>query len=290
MAATQGIKPTKLVEVKNIKIGAGHPVVLICGPCVLEDEETMWRAAEGISRIAEKLGFPLIFKSSYLKDNRSSELTYQGPGLEAGLKILSKLKSEFGFPILSDVHNEFEARAAAEVLDVLQIPAYLSMQTSLALAAGKTGKPVNIKKGQFLDPGDMRKVIRKIENTGNEKIMVTERGACFGYHNLVVDMRSLVTLRNLGYPVVYDPTHSVRVYGIPSDQPEGGKPEYVPALTRAGVAAGIDVLFIEAHPDPACAKCDAASQWPLNKLEALLRQVREVDATLRRLEGIEYES
>lgn len=284
----QAIKTTKLVEVGKIKIGAGHPLVLICGPCVIEDEDIMQRAAERISRIAEKLGFPLIFKSSYLKDNRSSELTYQGPGLEAGLKFLSKLKSKFGFPILSDVHNEFEARAAAEVLDVLQIPAYLSMQTSLALAVGKTGKAVNIKKGQFLDPSDMRKVIRKIENTGNENIMITERGACFGYHNLVVDMRSLVTLRNLGYPVVYDPTHSVRVYGIPSDQPEGGKPEYVPALTRAGVAAGIDVLFIEAHPDPACAKCDAASQWPLNKLEALLRQVREVDTTLRRLDGIEY--
>ncbi|MFQ5631577.1 MAG: 3-deoxy-8-phosphooctulonate synthase, partial [bacterium] len=215
----QAIKSTKSVEIDKIKIGAGNPLALICGPCVIEDADTMKRAADGICRISEKLNFPLIFKSSYLKDNRSSELTYQGPGLEDGLQILDKLKSEFGFPILSDVHNEFEARAAAEVLDVLQIPAYLSMQTSLALAVGKTGKPVNVKKGQFLDPGDMSKVIKKIENTGNTNIMVTERGACFGYHNLVVDMRSLVTLRNLGYPVVYDTTHSVRVYGSPWDKP-----------------------------------------------------------------------
>ncbi|MCA9740053.1 MAG: 3-deoxy-8-phosphooctulonate synthase [Deferribacteres bacterium] len=284
----QAIKNTKSFEVGNVHVGGGQSLVLICGPCVIEDRDTMWRAAEGISKIAEKLQFPLIFKSSYLKDNRSSELSYQGPGLEAGLETLAALKRDFGFPVLSDIHNEFEARTAAEVLDVLQIPAYLSMQTSLAIAAGKTGKPVNVKKGQFLDPGDMSKVIKKIENTGNQKIMVTERGASFGYHNLVVDMRSLVTMRNLGYPVVYDPTHSVRVYGIPSDSPDGGKPEYVPALTRAGVAAGIDVLFIESHPDPTCAKCDAASQWPLSKLEGLLKQVREVDNTLRRLEAISY--
>lgn len=284
----QNSNQRKSIEIGSLRIGGGHPLALICGPCVIEDRDTMWRAAEGISEIAQKLQFPLIFKSSYLKDNRSSELTYQGPGLESGLKMLAQLKSEFGFPVLSDIHNEFEAKAAAEVLDVLQIPAYLSMQTSLALAAGKTGKPVNVKKGQFLDPADMGKVIKKIENTGNHNIMVTERGACFGYHNLVVDMRSLVTLRKLGYPVVYDPTHSVRVYGIPSDRPDGGKPEYVPALTRAGVAAGIDVLFVESHPEPARAKCDAASQWPLSKLEGLLRQVREIDATLRQLETIDF--
>ena len=279
---------TKRVQVGEIGIGGGHPMVLICGPCVIEDEDTMRRAAEGIARIAAKLEFPLIFKSSYLKDNRSSELTYQGPGLEDGLKLLAKLKAEFGFPVLSDVHNPAEATIAAEVLDVLQIPAYLSMQTSLALAAGKTGKPVNIKKGQFLDPADMRKVIEKIERCGNRHIMVTERGACFGYRDLVVDMRSLVTLRGLGYPVVFDPTHSVRVYGVPSDQPEGGRPEYVPALTRAGVAAGIDALFLESHPDPACAKCDAASQWPLAQLEDLLRHVRVIDTVLRHLPPIEY--
>lgn len=284
-----GLQPeTHPVQVGDISIGGGHPLVLICGPCVIEDDDTMRRAAEGIVRIAEKLQFPLIFKSSYLKDNRSSERSYQGPGLDEGLMILSRLRSEFGFPVLSDVHTPAEAQAAAEVLDVLQIPAYLSMQTSLALAAGRTGKPINVKKGQFLDPGDMAKVIRKIENCGNRNIMVTERGACFGYHNLVVDMRSLVTLRNFGYPVVYDPTHSVRVYGVPSDRPEGGRPEFVPALTRAGVAVGLDALFIEAHPDPSCAKCDAASQWPLDRLEVLLRQVRAVDIVIRNLPPISY--
>lgn len=279
---------THTVEVGSLKIGGGHPLVLICGPCVIEDEQTMLRAAEGIRRIADKLGFPLIFKSSYVKDNRSSELTYQGPGLEAGLRMLNKIRRQFEMPVLSDVHNPQEAEAAAEVLDVLQIPAYLSMQTSLALAAARTGKAINVKKGQFLDPADMGKVIKKIENCGNRNIMVTERGACFGYHNLVVDMRSLVTMRRLGYPVVFDPTHSVRVYGIPSDRREGGRPEYVPALTRAGVAAGIDVLFIESHPDVSRAKCDAASQWPLQQLEALLQQVRRVDDLLREMEEIQY--
>lgn len=279
---------THTVEVGALKIGGGHPLVLICGPCVIEDEQTMLRAAEGIRRIADKLGFPLIFKSSYLKDNRSSELTYQGPGLEAGLRMLEKIRHQFDVPVLSDVHNPQEAEAASGVLDVLQIPAYLSMQTSLALAAARTGKAINVKKGQFLDPADMGKVIKKIENSGNRNIMVTERGACFGYHNLVVDMRSLVTMRKLGYPVVFDPTHSVRVYGIPSDRPEGGRPEYVPALTRAGVAAGIDVLFIESHPDVSRAKCDAASQWPLQQLEALLQQVRRVDDLVREMEEIRY--
>ncbi len=279
---------TRVVEVGDIKIGGGNPLVLICGPCVIEDDDTMNRAADGITKIAEKLGLPLIFKSSYLKDNRSSEETWQGPGLEKGLKTLARIREQFGVPVLSDVHTPAEAEAAAEVLDVLQIPAYLSMQTSLALAAGRTGKAINIKKGQFLDPSDMEKVVGKIERTGNQNIMLTERGASFGYHNLVVDMRALVTMRNLGYPVVFDPTHSVRVYGISSSDPAGGRPEYVPALTRAGVAAGIDVLFIESHPDPQCALCDAASQWPLPKLEALLRQVIEIDAAVRNLEPIEY--
>ncbi len=279
---------TRIVKVGDIAIGGGNPLVLICGPCVIEDEKTMMRAAEGITQIARKLDMPLIFKSSYLKDNRSSEESYQGPGLDEGLKMLEKIKREFGVPVLSDVHCQHEVPAAAEVLDVLQIPAYLSMQTSLTLAAGRTGKPINVKKGQFLDPADMQKVIGKIERTGNTNIMLTERGACFGYHNLVVDMRSLVTMRSLGYPVVFDPTHSVRVYGIPSSDPKGGRPEFVPALTRAAVATGIDVLFIESHPDPVCAQCDAASQWPLPKLEGLLRHALEIDAAMRSLPDVSY--
>jgi len=279
---------THQVDIDGIKLGNGHPLVLICGPCVIEDDDTMRRSAEGIIEIADKLNFPLIFKSSYLKDNRSSERSYQGPGMADGLNILAKIKAEFKVPILSDIHSAAEAVVAAEVLDVLQIPAYLSMQTSIAVAAGETGKAINVKKAQFLEPDDMGKVVKKIENTGNKKIFLTERGACFGYHNLVVDMRSLVTMRNLGYPVVYDPTHSVRVYGIPSDSADGGKPEFIPALTRAGVAAGVDALFIESHPDPSKAKCDAASQWPLKNLEALLRQVRKIDNVLRELPPITY--
>lgn len=277
----QNKNTTRLVEVGKIKVGAGNPMVLICGPCVIEDAETMKRAADGICEIAGKLNLPLIFKSSYVKDNRSSELSYQGPGLEKGLEILAAIRENYDVPVLSDVHTPEEARAAAEVLDVLQIPAYLSMQTSLAIAAGETGKVVNIKKGQFLDPADMEKVVGKIERTGNKNIMLTERGAAFGYHNLVVDMRSLVTMRKMGYPVVYDPTHSVRVYGVSSADPAGGRPEFIPALTRAGVATGIDVLFIESHPCVAEAKCDAASQWPLEKLELLLRQAQEIDAVVR---------
>ncbi|KAA3618174.1 MAG: 3-deoxy-8-phosphooctulonate synthase [Calditrichaeota bacterium] len=277
----KNIAKTRLVEVGSVKIGAGNPMVLICGPCVIEDADVMKRAADSICAIADKLKMPLIFKSSYVKDNRSSEESYQGPGLEKGLEILAHIREQYKVPVLSDVHTPEEAKRAAEVLDVLQIPAYLSMQTSLAIAAGKTGKAVNIKKGQFLDPADMEKVIGKIERTGNKNILLTERGASFGYHNLVVDMRSLVTMRALGYPVVYDPTHSVRVYGISSSDPAGGRPEFIPALTRAGVATGIDVLFIESHPCVAEAKCDAASQLPIDQLENLLRQSLEIDAVVR---------
>jgi len=273
--------PTRIVEIGNIKLGGGNPLVLIAGPCVVEDEKTMMATAEGISNIAAKLKLPLIFKSSYLKDNRSSEKSYQGPGLKDGLKMLQRLKEQFGFPALSDIHDAHDAQACAEVLDVIQIPAYLSMQTTLTLAVAKTGKAVNVKKGQFLDPADMKNVVKKIENCGNEKIVLSERGTVFGYHNLVVDMRSLVTMRDIGYPVMFDPTHSIRVYGLPSSDPRGGKPQFVPALTRAAVAVGIDALFIESHPDPSKALCDAASQWPLAKLEELLTQALEVDRVAR---------
>lgn len=272
----------KTVEVGKIKIGGSHPLVLIAGPCVIEDEKTMMAAAEGISAVAVKLGLPLIFKSSYLKDNRSSETTYQGPGLQEGLRMLLRLKERFAFPVLSDVHDAHDAAACAEVLDVIQIPAYLSMQTSLTLAVARTGKAVNVKKGQFLDPNDMKNVVKKIENTGNEKILLSERGTVFGYHNLVVDLRSLVVMRGIGYPVVFDPTHAIRVYGLPSSDPAGGTPEFVPALTRAAVAAGIDALFVETHPEPSRALCDAASQWPLAKLEELLTQALDIDRVARR--------
>ncbi len=272
----------RVVEVGSIKIGGGNPLALVCGPCVIEDEKTMMTAAEGILKIAQKLRIPLIFKSSYLKDNRSSEKSYQGPGLKDGLAMLWRIKEKFDIPLLSDIHDMHDAEACAEVLDIIQIPAYLCMQTTLTLAVAKTGRVVNVKKGQFLDPEDMKNVIKKIENTGNNKIILTERGACFGYHNLVVDMRSLVTMRELGYPVMFDPTHSIRVYGLPSSDPRGGTPQFVPALTRAGVAVGVDMLFIESHPDPSQALCDAASQWPLSRLEELLKQALEVDRAARK--------
>jgi len=273
---------TRTIEIGKIKLGGEQPLVLICGPCVIEDEKTMMTAAEHICSIAAKVGLPLIFKSSYLKDNRSSELSYQGPGLRAGLALLRRIKERFDVPVLSDIHDAHDAEACAEVLDVIQIPAYLCMQTTLTLAVAKTGRVVNVKKGQFLDPEDLRNVIGKIERAGNTNIILTERGTCHGYHDLVVDMRALVTMRNLGYPVMFDPTHSVRVYGLPSSNPAGGKPHFVPALTRAAVAAGCEALFIEAHPNPVEAKCDAASQWPIAKLEALLTQAKAIAEMARK--------
>ncbi|MDZ7722844.1 MAG: 3-deoxy-8-phosphooctulonate synthase [candidate division KSB1 bacterium] len=267
----------KTVEIGKIKIGPNQPIALIAGPCVIEDRDTVFKAAEGIKTLADKLKFPFIFKSSFLKDNRSSSRSYQGPGLEKGLKILQEVKKEFSIPVVSDIHHEHMAEPAAEVLDVLQIPAYLCMQTTLTVAAARTGKPVNIKKGQFLHPEDMKNVIKKIEFEGNENILLTERGTFFGYHNLVVDMRSLPMMRALGYPVVIDPTHAIRVYGISSSDPAGGNPEFVPALTRAAVAAGCEAVFIETHPNCGEALCDAASMWPLEKLESLLLQIKRFD-------------
>lgn len=273
----------KTINVGAVDIGPDEPVALIAGPCIIESEELVLRTGEAVKKIADKLSISFVLKSSYTKDNRSSAASFQGPGLEEGLRILQKAKAELGVPVLSDIHNPDEAAAAGEVLDVLQIPAYLSMQTSLTLAAARTGKAINIKKGQFLAPQDMQYVIHKIEGEGNHKILLTERGSFFGYHNLVVDFRSLTVMRNLGYPVVIDPTHAIRVYGISSSDPRGGNPEFVPALTRAAVAAGCEAVFIETHPNCSQALCDAASMWPLNKLENLLNQVKKVDDLRREL-------
>jgi len=277
------------VKLNNISIGPGYPLALIAGPCVIESKDVVMAAAEEIKIIADSLSMPFIFKSSYLKDNRSSASSYQGPGLEAGLKILQAVKEEFGVPVISDVHSEADVKPAAEVLDIIQIPAYLSMQTSITVAAAKTGKVVNVKKGQFLDPADVKNIIGKIEEAGNNQILLTERGSSFGYHNLVVDMRSFQTMRELGYPVVFDPTHSIRVYGISSSDPRGGTPQYVPSLSRAGVAAGIDAIFIETHPDCKNALCDAASMWPLQKLKELLIQLQAVDELVKSQKPIVFE-
>ncbi len=267
----------RVVNVNDIKIGPDQPIALIGGPCVIESEDVVMHTAESVKKLTDSLNMPFIFKSSFLKDNRSSAHSYQGPGLDRGLKILQKVKREFGIPVLSDIHNEAQAAPAAEVVDVIQIPAYLSMQTTLTLAAARTGKAINVKKGQFLDPNDMKNVIGKIESENNYNILLTERGSFFGYHNLVIDMRSLPIMRGLGYPVVIDPTHAIRVYGVSSSDPKGGNPEFVPALTRAAVAAGCEAVFIETHPNCSKALCDAASMWPLQKLEKLLVQIKKFD-------------
>ncbi len=267
----------KIIEVKGIPIGGGNPIVLIAGPCVIESQQLLLDTAGAVQSICERLEMPFVFKSSFTKDNRSSVDYFQGPGLDEGLEMLKRVRNEFGIPILSDIHTPDQAQKAGEVLDVIQIPAYLSMQTSLSVAAGKTGKVINVKKGQFLHPQDMEKVVRKIESTGNEKVLLTERGSMFGYHNLVVDMRSLKIMRAIGYPVVFDVTHAIRIYGVPSSSAQGGTPEFVPVLARAGVAAGCDAIFIETHPDCTNALCDASSMWPLQQLEDLLVQVKQLD-------------
>ncbi|MGB9824795.1 MAG: 3-deoxy-8-phosphooctulonate synthase [Candidatus Hydrothermia bacterium] len=282
------MKP-KVIEVKDIKIGGNHPLVLIAGPCVIESEDLVMRTAEEIKKITEKLHIPFIFKSSYAKDNRSSVEYYYGPGVEKGIEILEKVKKTFEIPVLSDVHYPDEVPIAADVLDIIQIPAFLSMQTRLTLAVAKTGKVINVKKGQFLAPQDVKNILKKIESTGNDKILLTERGTFFGYHNLVVDMRSLKIMRDTGYPVVFDVTHTVRVYGVPSKDPRGGNPEFIFPLARAGVAVGIDAVFIETHPDPPSALSDASSMLPLNQLERLLREIKEIDQLVKSFLAEDYQ-
>lgn len=269
----------------RVTIGAGKPLVLVCGPCVIEDRKIMAATAERLKRITEKLGVPFVFKSSYEKDNRSSESLYHGPGLREGLATLAWIREEFDVPVLSDVHRETDCGPAGEVLDVLQIPAYLCQQTSLLIAAGKTGRVVNVKKGQFLAPHNMASAVGKLESTGNRSILLTERGSCFGYNYLVADLTSIPIMQGLGCPVVFDAGHIVRKYGIPSRDPSGGSPKFIPHLVRAGVAAGANALFFEAHPNPAEALCDAATQVPLDEVEPLLSQAMEIASLVRRWGG-----
>ncbi|NJO91842.1 MAG: 3-deoxy-8-phosphooctulonate synthase [Chloroflexia bacterium] len=264
----------KIVKVGNIECGADQ-LFLISGPCVIEDESIMMKTAEYLKKISEKFNIPTIFKSSFTKDNRSDLKYYHGPGLEEGLKILQKVKETFGFPILSDIHDHTQAKPAAEVLDVIQIPAYLCMQTSIVVETAKTGKVINIKHGQFLAPENMAKPAKKAVDAGNDKIILTERGYTFGYNDLIVDPRSFYEMAKTGYPVVFDVTHSIRKYGIPSADPSGGAREYLPVLARAGVAAGVDGIFIETHPEPEKALCDAASQLCTTDLEEFLKPVIE---------------
>jgi 2-dehydro-3-deoxyphosphooctonate aldolase (KDO 8-P synthase) len=263
------------VQVGDITAG-DDKLFLISGPCVIEEESTMMRTAEKIKEVTEKLDIPVIYKSSFQKDNRSSVDYYMGPGMDEGLRILEKIKNEFGFPLLTDIHYPDQAKPAADVVDVLQIPAYLCMQTTLVVEAAKTGKTVNLKHGQFLAPENMAKPTAKIESTGNKNIILTERGYTFGYNDLVIDPRSFYDMGKIGYPVVFDITHAIRKYGIPSSDPSGGARQYLPVLGRAGVAAGVDGIFVETHPCPSDALCDAASQLDMDQLEEFLKPLIEL--------------
>lgn len=265
----------KKVKVGNVECGADK-LFLIAGPCVVEDEKTMMDTAEFLVRLSAKLDLPLIFKSSFQKDNRSSVDFYSGPGMENGLSMLNKIKEQFKVPILTDIHYPEQIIHTAKVADIIQIPAYLVMQTTLVVLAAKTGKALNLKHGQFLAPENMIKPIQKAEHSGNERIMVTERGYTFGYNDLVVDPRSFYHLRSTGYPVIFDVTHSIRRYGIPSADPKGGSREFIPTLARSGVAAGIDGLFIEVHPEPMRALCDAASQMRMSDVEDFIKPLIDI--------------
>ena len=265
-----------LVPVKNFKIGRGEKLCVIAGPCLLESVELGLRVGEQMKKLAEKYNFNYIFKSSYEKDNRGKASNHRGLGIDGGLKALQKIKTALDVPVLSDVHREQDCAPAAEVLDVLQIPAYLCQQTSLVLAAGETGRVVNVKKGQFLAPENMDSVVDKLESVGNRNILLCERGACFGYNRLVSDMRCIPIMAKLGYPVIFDAGHLVRIYGISSKDPRGGEPQFIPTLTRAGIAAGADGLFVETHPEPMQGLCDAASMFRLDKMEQLMKMATQV--------------
>jgi len=260
------------VTIKGHDIGHQQPLYVIAGPCVLEDPDEMLRTGEQLAATCRKLGLGYCFKSSYLKDNRTSGESFRGPGPDEGLALLERIGRELGVPVLTDVHGADDCATAAEVVDVLQIPAFLCRQSSLLEAAGRTGKVVNIKKGQFLAAADMAHGIAKTEQAGAEQILLTERGSFFGYRDLVVDYRSIKVMRDLGRPVVFDATHSVQMPGS-TGTTTGGKPELVPLLARCGIAAGADALFLEVHPEPSRALCDAGSQMPLDRFEPLVSQL-----------------
>lgn len=268
------------VRVGQIRIGGGNPLVLIAGPCVIESPEHTLRVAEKLKEITSELRIPLIFKASYDKANRTSITSFRGPGLIQGLEVLQAVKDKFKIPVLSDVHETNQVELAKEVLDVIQIPAFLCRQTDLVLAAAESGRAVNVKKGQFLAPWDMEHVIKKIEFAGNRKILITERGVSFGYNNLVVDMRSIPILQKFGYPVVFDATHSVQLPGGAGSS-SGGQREFIPHLARAATAVGCEALFMEVHPEPTQALSDAATAFKLAELPGFLRQLIEIHKLVR---------
>jgi 2-dehydro-3-deoxyphosphooctonate aldolase (KDO 8-P synthase) len=272
---------TKRVRVGNIEIGAGRPLAVIAGPCVIESRESALKHAALLKEAADRVGVPYIFKSSYDKANRSSVDSYRGPGLGKGLEILAEIKHKTGVPILTDVHEREQVASVREVADVLQIPAFLCRQTDFVVAVAQSGKVVNVKKGQFLAPWDIGNIVDKILSANNDQILLTERGASFGYNNLVSDMRSLVVMRELGYPVVFDATHSLQLPGG-LGKASGGERKYIGPLARAGVAVGVDALFMEVHENPDRALSDGPNSLPLGEFEGVLRIVKEIDGILKR--------
>ncbi|MDF2791819.1 MAG: 3-deoxy-8-phosphooctulonate synthase [Neobacillus sp.] len=268
---------------EQISFGGNRPFVLIAGPCMLENEKLVMQTAEKIKEITTKLNIPFVFKGSFDKANRSSINSDRGPGIDEGLKLLAKVKETFNLPVTSDIHESYQAELAGEVLDIIQIPAFLCRQTDLLVAAAKTGKIINVKKGQFLAPWDMKNVVIKIRETGNEAILLTERGTTFGYNNLIVDMRSLVTMREIGVPVVFDATHSVQIPGG-NGTTTGGKREFVPYLSRAAAAVGIDSIFMEVHPDPDKALSDGPNMVKLDNLEEVLKPIIEIDQVVKQIQ------
>jgi 2-dehydro-3-deoxyphosphooctonate aldolase (KDO 8-P synthase) len=271
---------TRVIKIGKIRIGGDNPLVLIAGPCVIESEKATLRAAHKLKEIAENIGISFIFKSSYDKANRSSKDSFRGPGLKEGLRILKKVKKETGLPILSDIHNTEEIKPASEIIDIIQIPAFLCRQTDIVISIARAGRPVNIKKGQFLAPWDVKNIIDKIASAGNNDIMITERGVSFGYNNLVADMRSLPIMRAFGYPVVFDATHSTQLPGG-LGRSSGGERDMVPYLARAAVATGCDALFLEVHECPENALCDGPNMMKIGDLPTLLTDVKKIDRIVR---------
>jgi 2-dehydro-3-deoxyphosphooctonate aldolase (KDO 8-P synthase) len=282
--STHPFRAVKEVWVGPVAIGGDRPFALIAGPCVIESEAACLETAAFLADLTRSLGIPFIFKSSYDKANRSALGSYRGPGLMKGLEILRRIKRELTVPVLSDVHRFEEVEAAAQVLDVLQIPAFLCRQTDFLLAVAGAGKVVNVKKGQFLAPWDVRNIIEKIQSTGNESILLTERGTSFGYGNLIADMRSLVIMREMGFPVVFDVTHSLQLPGGKGTS-SGGQREFIPVLARAAVAVGIDALFMEVHPSPPTALCDGPNSQSLDELKPLLEQLMAIDRVVKETQG-----
>jgi 2-dehydro-3-deoxyphosphooctonate aldolase (KDO 8-P synthase) len=270
---------TRKVMIGNVAVGGGSPLALMAGPCVIESLDMCLEIAAKVKEIADAMAIPYVFKASFDKANRTSVSSFRGPGMDAGLEILAAVKSELGLPVLTDVHEVWQVEPAAEVVDMIQIPAFLSRQTDLLLAAAATGKPVNIKKGQFLAPWDMKNAVDKLVSAGNENILLTERGASFGYNTLIVDMCSLPAMRSYGYPVIFDATHSVQRPGGAGTS-SGGAREYVPHLVRAAVAVGIDALFLEVHPSPENGLSDATTMLKLKELPMVLRQAKAIERAL----------